>query len=77
MKLVSVHKVVGGEQQHVSTQSSGKDGQSDPDLQRAKDLIALHYDVKVKHQQSGLDDDLLQARRDVYNVLSQLAQNRS
>jgi hypothetical protein len=52
-------------------------GSSNPDFQRAKDLVALHYDVKMKHLQrlgnsGGLDAGLQRARRDVSRVLQEL-----
>ena len=40
-------------------------------MQRATDLVELHYGVKVKHVQ-GLDSGLLQARRNVERVLEGL-----
>ena len=58
-----------------STKSDAK-STSDPDLQRANDLVSLHYAVKVKHQESGLDEDFLQARRDVSRVISWLTEGR-
>ena len=51
----------------VSQESAAED----PDMQRATDLVELHYGVKVKHAQ-GLDSGLLQARRDVERVLEGL-----
>ena len=51
----------------VSQESAAED----PDMQRATDLVELHYGVKVKHTQ-GLDSGLLQARRDVERVLEGL-----
>jgi hypothetical protein len=48
----------------------------DPDIKRAKELVALHYDVKVKYMESGLDRELLQARNDVADVLDSLLQRR-
>ena len=43
----------------------------DADMQRATDLVDLHYGVKVKHMQ-GEDAGLRQARRDVEMVLEKL-----
>jgi len=43
-----------------------------PDLARAKDLVSLHYTVKVAHLNSGIDADLRQARADVNKVLIDL-----
>lgn len=51
----------------VSQESAAED----PDMQRATDLVELHYGVKVKHAQ-GLDHRLVQARRDVRRVLDDL-----
>jgi hypothetical protein len=48
-----------------------KDEESDPDLARAKDLIALHADVKLTHQE-GTDKALNDAREAVQRVLSTL-----
>ena len=43
----------------------------DPDMQRAIDLVELHYGVKMKHAQ-GEDAALRQARRKVDMVLEKL-----
>ncbi|MCJ1252624.1 hypothetical protein MMC24_000430 [Lignoscripta atroalba] len=56
--------------QHRSDLKLEGDG-NDPDLQRAIDLVDLHYGVKVKHMQS-LDMGLRQARLDVNAVLEKL-----
>ncbi|MCJ1356946.1 MAG: hypothetical protein MMC33_006942 [Icmadophila ericetorum] len=45
--------------------------ESDPDLQRAIDLIDLHYGVKEDHVQ-GRDTGLQQARADVARVIEHL-----
>lgn len=49
-----------------------KDGSSadedDPDLQRARDLLSLHADVKLAHA-DGTDKELIQAREAVDRVL--------
>lgn len=44
-----------------------------PDLQRAKDLVELHYRVKLKYQEEGLDLELQQAREDVNKVYKNLS----
>jgi hypothetical protein len=48
-------------------------GTTDPDLQRAKDLLELHYGVKVKYQEEGLDGELQRAREDVERVSRELS----
>ncbi len=42
-------------------------------MQRATDLVELHYGVKVKHA-SGIDKELVEARRDVEGVMERLRQ---
>ncbi|KAL8729828.1 MAG: hypothetical protein Q9166_004469 [cf. Caloplaca sp. 2 TL-2023] len=44
---------------------------SDPDMERAMDLVELHNEVKMKHVR-GEDHGLKQARRDVDAVLVKL-----
>lgn len=56
--------------------SGGKD-ESDPDLQRAKDLVSLHYAVKVKHLNRGdggveADESLEDARHAVKVALQEM-----
>ncbi|KAF4555781.1 Hypothetical protein D9617_2g057450 [Elsinoe fawcettii] len=51
--------------------TSGKPDDGDEDLKRARDLIELHSTVKTRHG-SGVDDELLKARRDVDRVLDAL-----
>ena len=66
MALVSVHKT---ERTSDTSASIPKNGlESDPDLKRAKELVDLHYGMKLKYRESGLDQDLLQARRNVESV---------
>lgn len=50
--------------------------EEDPDMQRATDLLELHYGVKMKHM-LGEDAGLTQARRDVDMVLEKLGGNTS
>lgn len=49
----------------------GVKAEEDPDMQRAIDLVELHYGVKMKHMQ-GEDAALRQARREVDKVLEKL-----
>ncbi|KAK4940100.1 hypothetical protein LTR10_019729 [Elasticomyces elasticus] len=53
----------------ASQSSSSTTADLDPDLQRANELVSLHYDVKVKYLQEGPDPELLQARKDVEGVV--------
>jgi hypothetical protein len=46
---------------------------SDADLQRAKDLVELHYGVKLKYLEEGLDAELQRAREDVMRVHRKLS----
>lgn len=51
----------------------------DPDMQRAMDLVELHYGVKMKHVQEGGGEDaaLREARRRVDGVLEKLGKRKS
>lgn len=42
-------------------------------LQRAKDLVRLHYEMKSRYVNGVVDDELHQARDDVHRVLRELA----
>ena len=50
---------------------ASRDVDDDPDMQRATDLVELHYGVKMNHME-GEDVGLRQARRDVDRVLEKL-----
>jgi hypothetical protein len=50
-----------------------KEREAHADLQRAKDLVELHYRVKLKYQEEGLDLELEKARSSVDSVYSQLS----
>ena len=67
LALVSVHK--------APEDAKKNDENADKDVQRATDLVDLHYGVKVKHVQ-GDGGDLRRARNDVDVVLSQLESKR-
>ncbi len=62
-----------GNDQNSSIRASEIDSE-DPDMQRATDLVELHYGVKMNHMQ-GEDAGLRQARRDVDQVLRNLDGN--
>lgn len=47
------------------------EAKEDLDMERATDLVELHYSVKMKHMQ-GEDAGLRQARREVDLVLEKL-----
>ncbi|EXJ80191.1 hypothetical protein A1O1_08333, partial [Capronia coronata CBS 617.96] len=44
----------------------------DADLQHANELVSLHYDLKVKYLEMGPDPELVQAERQVDQVISAL-----
>jgi hypothetical protein len=54
-------------QKTAAIQKESKD--EDPDLQRAKDLVDLHYAVKASHGRGSVDKSLEDAKRDVERVL--------
>jgi len=61
------------ESQPQSRHRPTTDAQPDPDLQRANELVSLHYDVKMKYLESGLDPELVQAGKEVDEVISALS----
>lgn len=56
-----------------TSQNLNAETQVDPDLQRAQELVSLHYNVKVNHVRSGLDPETIEARRRVDEVMAVLA----
>ncbi|KAI9813094.1 MAG: hypothetical protein M1827_004314 [Pycnora praestabilis] len=48
---------------------------SDPDLKRAKDIMELHYGVKVRYE-GGLGEEMREARRRVNGILRELLEKR-
>lgn len=42
-------------------------------LRRAKELVQLHYEVKSRHADGQIDEELRQAREGVEQVLAELA----
>jgi hypothetical protein len=58
---------------HATAPDVQTKSKSDPDLQRAKDLVELHYTVKLQYLDEGLDAELHQAREDVKRVSRNLA----
>ena len=65
----------GVEQQEATNKSSVLKSEDDADLQRALDLVELHYGVKEKHLQ-GTDEGLVAARREVNKVLADLQRKK-
>ncbi|KAG8526934.1 uncharacterized protein KY384_008363 [Bacidia gigantensis] len=70
LALVSAHKDKSGQQKAEA------ELEQDKDIRRVRDLLELHYGVKVKHQQ-GDDEGLRQARVEVEVVLRELDSSES
>lgn len=68
--LVNVHKQANTKRD--LDQTAEEDKAVDQDLTRANELMLLHQDVKLKHIESGLDPELLNARSEVRKVLASL-----
>lgn len=71
LTLVSVYKHERASNMAGEHGELGVKAEEDPDMQRAMDLVELHYGVKMKHVQ-GEDAALRQARRQVDAVLEKL-----
>ncbi|PWY92723.1 hypothetical protein BO70DRAFT_357861 [Aspergillus heteromorphus CBS 117.55] len=48
------------------------DPQANEDLRRAKELVELHYEIKARHAQGTVDEELVRAREEVNRVLREL-----
>ena len=53
--------------------ASDERSKGDTDLQRAKNLVELHYGVKLKYVEEGMDADVQKAREDVGLVYRHLS----
>ncbi|KAJ5566064.1 hypothetical protein N7535_007702 [Penicillium sp. DV-2018c] len=75
MALVNVHKAFAGPGSIESgSQLADKSSSEDKaDLRRAKELVELHYEVKARHANGVVDEELKQARREVGRVLRELS----
>ena len=77
MALVSVRPlasttgvaVAAGSKDKANAEQKTTEAESDPDLARAKDLVHLHYSVKMKFGGEGLDHGLSEAREEVKRVM--------
>ncbi|KAL8745643.1 MAG: hypothetical protein Q9190_002247 [Brigantiaea leucoxantha] len=69
--LVSARPPSSAKSPEPSTNSSKADSGNDPDMQRAIDLVELHYGLKVKHM-NGEDQGLTLARRNVDFIINKL-----
>ena len=71
LALVSIHTLSENSEKSGAKASASSPTQDDPDMQRAMDLVELHYGVKMNHVQ-GEDAGLKEARKDVEAVLTRL-----
>lgn len=85
MTLVNTYKAVldtgnvhadAADQRTAANDNNNKDPGANPDLQRAKDLLDLHREVKLRHHHyydaGGLNEELLRNRQDVSRVHEEL-----
>ncbi|KAJ5220011.1 hypothetical protein N7468_009215 [Penicillium chermesinum] len=57
----------------TSEQGAGQVARGNADLQRAKELVALHYEMKSKNANGEVDAELRRAREQVKLVLAELS----
>ncbi|KAB8258414.1 hypothetical protein BDV32DRAFT_125759 [Aspergillus pseudonomiae] len=75
LALVTVHERIPAE---LSPADSGlavpsqQSEKANDDLQRAKELVDLHYEIKARHADGTVDEELARAREDVNRVLMEL-----
>jgi hypothetical protein len=72
---VNVHKNITATDSAESGSILADKGATDDetDLRRAKELVELHYEVKARHTNGTIDEELSQARQDVRRVLTELS----
>lgn len=75
LALVNVHKNITGSDSTESGNALADKSPTDDkaDLRRAKELVELHYEVKARHANGTVDEELSQARQDVRRVLRELS----
>jgi hypothetical protein len=78
LALVNVHKNISDRE---STEPGSASAEKSPtpdgdDLRRAKELVELHYEVKARHVNGTVDEELSLARQNVRRVLSELSSVR-
>ncbi|KAJ5154256.1 uncharacterized protein N7500_009695 [Penicillium coprophilum] len=75
LALVNVQKnITGSDSAEPDSALAEKSPAGDKvDLRRAKELVELHYEVKARHANGAVDDELSQARQDVKRVLTELS----
>lgn len=71
LALVSVHRTTGASSPETGTPAV-EQGKTRDDLCRAKELVQLHYEMKSRHANGQVDEDLQRAREDVLRVLGEL-----
>ncbi|KAJ5766576.1 uncharacterized protein N7511_004192 [Penicillium nucicola] len=69
LALVNVHKK-GANPESTGAANTPTDQN---DLRRAKELVELHYEVKARHANGTVDEELNRAREDVRRVLRDLS----
>ena len=81
LTLVTVNQTIPLDPSYTSAGHEGKQGPSDQlqagqnknnDLERAKELVDLHYMIKEKHRDGNVDEELAHLRTDVNRVLLEL-----
>lgn len=77
LALVNVNKTdthQGGDTDSPPSQErQPTEGKGNRDLQRAREFVDLHYDVKERHGHGVVDEDLARLRFDVNRVLQELS----
>lgn len=75
MALVSTRPAPIDAEDRTTTKSASpgkaKEAEDDPDLSRAKDLVELHYSLRVKLAEGNFDQDLIAAREAVMRAVNQ------
>jgi len=71
-----VHNNVSGRESTEPASADKSPAQDRDDLRRAKELVELHYEVKARHVNGMVDEELSLARQGVRRVLNELSSVR-
>ncbi|BCR91279.1 uncharacterized protein ACHE_70122S [Aspergillus chevalieri] len=75
LTLVTVNERLPARTPSQEAQSQSQNRDSNQDLRRAKELVDLHRELKTRHANGTVDEDLARARENVQKVLKEVSYN--
>ncbi|ODM14428.1 hypothetical protein SI65_10163 [Aspergillus cristatus] len=75
LTLVTVNERLPARTPSQEPQSQSQNRDSNQDLRRAKELVDLHHELKTRHANGTVDEELARARENVQKVLKEVSYN--